>query len=116
MLGFVTEEGSLGLTYAIAELQLELERRAPALEEAVWRERQRREAAQEEAAARRREAALREAAAVSEAAEPESVVAQHASTWRQRECDFCGRSFHSYGQLLNHKCQGGEWSRQFRGR
>ena len=37
--------------------------------------------------------------------EPESVVAQHASeTWVQRECGFCGRHFHSYGQFLNHKC------------
>ena len=92
----------------------ELRRPEAALREAAE---QRREAALREAAAvselgeaaerelRQREAVIREAAAASEAPEPESVVAQHASeTWVQRKCRFCGRRFHSYGQFLNHKC------------
>ena len=90
----------------------ELRRREAALREAAE---QRREAALRDAAAvselreaaerelRQREAVIREAAAASEAPEPE--VVQHASeTWVQRECGFCGRRFHSYGQFLNHKC------------
>lgn len=51
--------------------------------------------------------AQREAAEVSQAAEPrpESLVAQYASKTRAwRECDFCGRGFHSYGRLLTHNC------------
>jgi hypothetical protein len=123
MLPLRQEEGSLGLIDVLRERRLEREgrRRADARWEAWKREMRRRDAERREERElrrrdaerrepaerelRRREAVIREAAAASEAPEPESVVAQHASeTWVQRECGSCGRRFHSYGQFLNHKC------------
>src|SRR5205823_14398502 len=100
MLPFRQEEGSLGLIDVLRErrLERELRRRGDARWEAWKREMRRRdaerreerelrrpEAALREAAERelrQREAVIREAAAASEAPEPESVGAQHASETR----------------------------------
>ena len=68
---------------------------------------------------RRREAALRDAdpnqrptghSEASPAPEPDEIemqplVPHRTPTTRERwECDFCGRTFHAYGQFLNHHC------------